>query len=199
MYGPSCWGVIHANATGIGNDIGRTQLVGRSPPPAGPSTSLSLRERAGLLRQQYFSTIGVRGLCGDAFSDRSYQASPLPSGGRQIGRCVFTVTTPHPNSGKVLLVHQFGPLPEGEGGGRVRLHGTLSCHRDLQRVIQTCQCFPPVAHRNTSITFRSPATSTSASAFVLYMPKEARPVAGTLNRIISGCAQWWPVRMAIPS
>jgi hypothetical protein len=35
-----------------------------------------------------------------------------------------TAQTPHPNRRKVLLTHQSGPLPEGEGGGRVRRRGT---------------------------------------------------------------------------
>src|SRR5258708_14962897 len=40
--------------------------------------------------------------------------------------------------------------------------------------------------RKTSMTLLSPATSASASSRVLYSPNEARPVAGTLNRIITG-------------
>ena len=34
------------------------------------------------------------------------------------------------------------------------------------------------------------------SAGVLYTPKDARAVAGTPSRRISGCAQWWPARIA---
>src|SRR5205814_3001310 len=41
----------------------------------------------------------------------------------------------------------------------------------------------------------SEATSASTSARVLYGPKEARAVAGTPSRRISGIAQWWPARM----
>jgi hypothetical protein len=42
------------------------------------------------------------------------------------------------------------------------------------------------------------ATSASMSARVLYSASEARAVAGTPKRVITGCAQWCPVRMATP-
>ena len=35
-----------------------------------------------------------------------------------MGDVFAPFTTPHPIFGKVWLMHQFGPLPEGEGEGR---------------------------------------------------------------------------------
>ena len=44
----------------------------------------------------------------------------------------------------------------------------------------------------------SASTSASTSACVLYMANDARHVAVTPRRSISGCAQWWPARTATP-
>src|SRR5689334_18644068 len=52
---------------------------------------------------------------------------------------------------------------------------------------------------NTSFTFWMPATKRSISARVLYRPREARAVAGILKNCMTGCAQWCPVRTAMPS
>src|SRR5687768_1910616 len=55
-----------------------------------------------------------------------------------------------------------------------------------------------LAHRghqaNTFRTCRSPSTRASASAVVLYAANDARAVAPTPRRRISGWAQWWPAR-----
>src|SRR6185437_2123164 len=57
-----------------------------------------------------------------------------------------------------------------------------------------------ISHQaKTSSTFLMPRTSASISSFVLYRAKEARAVASIPKRSITGCAQWWPVRIAIPS
>src|ERR1700724_1361185 len=52
---------------------------------------------------------------------------------------------------------------------------------------------------NTSCALRTARNSASTSSHVLYSAKEARTVAGTPNRAITGMAQWWPVRTATPS
>ena len=54
------------------------------------------------------------------------------------------------------------------------------------------------AHAKKSCALISASASASTSALVLYMANEARHVAVTPSRSISGCAQWWPARTATP-
>src|SRR5208283_323698 len=56
-----------------------------------------------------------------------------------------------------------------------------------------------VHYANTSRADLIPSTSASTSSFVLYTANDARAVAGIPNRSITGCAQWCPVRIAMPS
>src|SRR3954453_21527038 len=57
-----------------------------------------------------------------------------------------------------------------------------------------------VVHQSakTSLTRSSPATSASTSSRVLCTANDARLVAPTPKRFMSGCAQWWPARMQTP-
>src|SRR4051812_43689819 len=50
----------------------------------------------------------------------------------------------------------------------------------------------------TSLTRSSPASSRSTSSRVLCTANDARLVAPTPKRFMSGCAQWWPARMQTP-
>src|SRR3954451_23863166 len=54
------------------------------------------------------------------------------------------------------------------------------------------------AHAKILLTSPSPSTSASTSARVLWTANEARVVAATPKRCISGCAQWWPARTQTP-
>src|SRR5262245_32552581 len=57
---------------------------------------------------------------------------------------------------------------------------------------------PAVPQAKKSCALISASASASTSALVLYMAKEARQVAVTPSRCISGWAQWWPARTATP-
>src|SRR5262245_35617612 len=57
--------------------------------------------------------------------------------------------------------------------------------------------FSRVGHANNSCALISACTRWSTSSLVLYMPKEARQVAVTLNRSKSGITQWVPARTAM--
>ena len=59
--------------------------------------------------------------------------------------------------------------------------------------------FAKFAHApNTSIAWTIPSAKRSRSSLVLYIAIDARTVATTPKRCISGWAQWWPARTATP-
>src|SRR5690606_7052637 len=98
----------------------------------------------------------------------------------------------------VHLVAAEGIEPLGLAGGAGHLAEVAG-----RAVVVEDDGLVELAHRghqaNTSRTRPSPRTSASTSARLLYMPSEARAVAGTPRRCISGWAQWWPARMQTPS
>ena len=77
------------------------------------------------MRQEYFSTVGVRGCHGSTESSILTSSQCERTGLlRTVANCL-TAQAPHPNRGKVLLTRPSDPLPEGEGGGRSRWPGFL--------------------------------------------------------------------------
>jgi hypothetical protein len=102
-------------------EIGRFPLGGQEFLANGTSASLSLRERVGLLRQQYLSTIGVRGCHGattspiltSSRSDRTLRfeskISVVPA------RTVTERIDPSPQSSKGIVDASVRPSPGGRG------------------------------------------------------------------------------------
>src|SRR5262249_16304500 len=80
-------------------------------------------------------------------------------------------------------------------GERAVISGRLVVIED-HALVQTSQLR---IHANASMTPRRPRASASTSWAVLYSANEARTVPATPKRAISGCAQCWPVRTAMPS
>jgi hypothetical protein len=86
-------------------------------------------------------------------------------------------------------------------GRRRRTHRLLylGVHGQLHSLLPLPACGERVGiHPKKSRALISASASASTSALVLYMANDARQVAVTPRRSISGWAQWWPARTATP-